>query len=1474
MLWTLSVIIILAAAIIFSLRFKPVQTFVAKKAAAYLSKELRTRVEIKSLYIKPFKSVVLEGFYLQDQDKDTLIYAPRLTVDLNLLSIRKRRISVNTAQLDNGRFFLKKYKDGTTNLQFIINYFDSGEPKQKKKPSKKPYNITFDRIVLNQVAFKYRNYNHNDTIRGINFNDVFLYGLNTTVLNLDTKNHLFKAGIRNMTFREKSGFYLKNLTADAVIDTGQMEFRNLNLQTHGSNISNYLLMKYRDFDDFNNFIRKVYVRGRLRNTVVDSKDISFFTDAIDFMNINVRLNGAVSGYVNNIKARHFEIKAGQASYIRGNFDIKGLPDINKTFFNLQAEQLFTNRKDADHIIKGLTGKSGYIPEIAGKFGNVNFRGRFKGLLKDFAASGEFKTGLGRIVPDIKMNLTRQASYSGVVKIYDFDFGTLLSRRDLGRTSLSATIQGRGLNLSQLNDHINTNAAYIEFNGYRYNNVILNGDIANKLFNGIASVNDRNLHLNFTGKVDLKPALPWFNFSARIGLANLHKLGFTKDTLQAEASLHAAFRGNNLNNLQGNLNLSRIRLSSPDSSLVVDSVNLTASGSGNSRLLAVNSNILDASIRGEYDLNTLPAYFKAVIKRYIPSFKTSAVRPSNQNFNLYVQLKDFAPFSMLFIPDLQIPDGAVFYGRFNSADSIAAINGSSPLIKYKKLRINNFILDESAATNALNIFLTADRIDITDSLYIKNINIANIIHNDSLGLNIKLSDKDARNQLDLNGLVEFNTDTLARLSILPSEVIINNEVWRVPEQVKFRLDKGKIYVSQFELNRNDQLLTIDGVISPQPEDRLTAEFKKFKLATFNPLTRGAGVELAGELNGHMTLSSVTRKPKIESELTIDTLTMNSTRIGDLKLVAGLDNETKLVNVNMDIMKDGHETMNVQGTYDAGAAKNTLNLSLLMEDNELIVFQPALKHLVSDLSGKVSARLNVSGNVLDPKINGTLNLKDAHLTVNYLKTPYTITDEVTVENSVIHLNDLEIKDTKNNTARATGTVDMRDPLNPDINVSIRANHFMALNTTAKDNPLYYGTAFATGNFRFRGPTNNMKIDISAKTEDGTIFNIPLNSSETVQNNDFITFVAKDSTFKPKSQSFFLPGLILNMDLTVDENSVANIYTNLGRLNGRGTGSINMKITSQGDFEMYGNYLISSGKFQFTAQDFINKIFDLNQGGSIRWTGDPAEALINLKAVYSLRADVRPLYMAAGRAANEGRVQTEAIMNLSGNLTRPDISFDINFPSDAYIKDELQSYFSDVNNKNTQALSLIVRRSFSPNTGMVNAQAVNSTLKNAGTELFVNQFNNILAQWLNWNFLDLNIRSFNEASASLRVLNERLIITGGVTGRTDLNDYTLIGNEVTRDVEMLYLLQKDGSLTARVSNRLNNRNFLNPEQEYISAVGLVYRQDFETFGEFLRALIGKKRLDERRRQPIPAPLPTTPQSPSSAILPSSGGSSKKQK
>src|SRR5690606_21113368 len=222
---------------------------------------------------------------------------------------------------------------------------------------------------------------------------------------------------------------------------------------------------------------------------------------------------------------------------------------------------------------------------------------------------------------------------------------------------------------------------------------------------------------------------------------------------------------------------------------------------------------------------------------------------------------------------------------------------------------------------------------------------------------------------------------------------------------------------------------------------------------------------------------------------------------------------------------------------------------------------------------------------------------------------------------------------------------------------------------------------------------------------------------------------------------------------------------------------------------------------------------------------------------RTAIGPLYNAAGHSGENERVLAQADMLIKGTLSQPDVTFDLNFPQNPYIKDQLQSYLSDANNINQQALSLIVRRSFTPSSTNEIGREVNNTLLSAGTEIAFNQLNNIISQSLNMNFLDLNIRSFNDASASLRLLNDRLVLSGGISDRSnyEATDLTFFRQGVTTDAELTFKLRKEGNLLLRAYNRPYTRNFLirSTDAEYISAIGLAYRQEFNSLGEFWRKI-----------------------------------------
>lgn len=1458
MLYVLIAFILLIATLIFSLQFKQVQTWAAKKVTVFLSKELNTKVEINSIYLKPFKSIVLEGFLLEDLEGDTLLQTPKLTVDISHFApIRERKIDIEFIELENGRFFLKEYKDSTTNLSFIIDYFSPATVDTTKK--KKPFELTLNDINIKNLDFRYINYKADKFLgKGINYDNIYLKNLSADIKGLDLKNHLFRAQINKLTFKEKSGFYLKNLTAETTVDTNSIVLEKLLLETPKTLLKDYYSMKFNTFKDFQDFTSKVRVEGRFKNSRISSQDIAFFAPALAGMDLNIEANGIVRGLINNLKARDLSIKAGKATYIKGDFDVKGLPSWENTFLDLRFDQVYSNKKDIDFILSKLTGnKIKAIPDIINKFGNINFNGQFTGFQNDFIAYGEFKTGLGRVKSDVNMKISKAGtpSYIGKIEAFDFNIGNLLDQQLLNRTTFKVNIEGRGFDINTLAEKLDAKVRYFDFKGYRYSNIAIDGKINRQVFNGNILVNDQNLKLNFAGLANLNPELPEFNFKAAIRGANLHHLKLLKDTLQIDADFTTDFSGSNLDNIQGQLALNNIRATTADTTLFLDSVYLNAEGIGKDRLLALTSNIGDARIRGQYDLATLPSAFKTIVKRYIPSLPLKIYPPKDQNFDFTIDLKNFDYISGLIIPQLKIPERGLLNGKFDSQNNLVTLNGFAKTIKYNDMVFHNFIIDQNTLLNSFEAIFSLDKIEFSEGgIFVQNIIIQNTLKNDSLSFNLKLSDKDATNQLDLYGLIEFGTDTLAKVSILPSDVIIDNSVWKIEDKVRFKFEENRTIIEGFELSNTNQMIAINGAISSSQDDMLEVVIENLRLASLSQLTKGFGVNLNGVLNGSAQMASILGKPDIESKITIDSLKYNNTEIGFLDMGSVYNNENNNINIAATISKNNKKTTEIKGIVDFQSETNNLDLDLVLDNTELIIFEPFIKSLVSNLSGQVSSDLKVNGKFSNPQINGKVSLVNAGLTVNYLKTPYIINDDFEVENSVIQLKDLAIKDNFNHQAIANGSVDLKNPNNPNINVSLKATNFLSLNTTAKDNPLYYGTAFATGTFTFRGPTDAMNINIKAKTEEGTIFTIPLNGASTIGDNDFITYIAKDSSLTKENKKDYFNGLTMEFELTVDQASIANIITDVGNLSGKGDALLRLKITSLGDFEMFGDYIINEGKFDFTANNVINKTFDIKKGGTIRWTGNPSDAIINLNAAYSVRASILPLYQAAGRTipddSRNERILAEAEMILKGALLNPDISFNLDFPNNTQIKTELQGYLDNEDNKRQQVINLVVRNSFNGNSG-AGIGFTNSDLLGSGLELAFGKLNNIISQSLNIKNLDINVRSQNEIGGSYSFLDNRLRISGNFVNNkytTDVLDNSLLNSnltDLTRDLEMTYNINKDGSFVAKAFQRPTNRDFFNLNRDiYVNGLGLVYTQEYDTFAEFIRNTFARGRRTKENK------------------------------
>jgi hypothetical protein len=170
-LWVIASIIMLVVLIALSLNIPAVQNFVKDKAITYLKNKTHTEVRLESIKIAFPKDVVLNKFYMEDLNKDTLLYAKRLAVDISLLKLINNKVEINNIELENIRANVHRIApDSTFNFSFLMDAFMSEEKKPEEEVAKdttSTLKFSLDKISLVDVGIKYR-----DDVAG---NDVNFY---------------------------------------------------------------------------------------------------------------------------------------------------------------------------------------------------------------------------------------------------------------------------------------------------------------------------------------------------------------------------------------------------------------------------------------------------------------------------------------------------------------------------------------------------------------------------------------------------------------------------------------------------------------------------------------------------------------------------------------------------------------------------------------------------------------------------------------------------------------------------------------------------------------------------------------------------------------------------------------------------------------------------------------------------------------------------------------------------------------------------------------------------------------------------------------------------------------------------------------------------------------------------------------------------------------------------------------------------
>lgn len=1449
----ITLLAVLALLVFFAIRNSRVQNYVAIQLTDFLGNTLQTDFTIGSASYNIFKKLNFHDVLIKDLQGDTLLYTNKLSINWKRLNRKKRELTIKRISFDNAyiNFYLPS-DSAPINLQFIIDHIENN-----KDTSKTKLTMNIKKIDFNNSVFRFRDMSKPTDSDKLTPSDMYFREFNVSIRDFKKASDTISMHISDLSFTDHSGFHLEKMESDFSVHKTFMKFNDLYIKTRYSDInSSHFYLTFENFQSIGKgrFPYAAIFNARLNKSRLLISDLGYFAPALKQLKNYITLETSITNSINNLKLSNTRLAFGELSEIAGNFEFNGLPDTKNTFMFFDINHLVTHADDIAGISIG--NKTPKIPQMLHNLDTITYKGKFTGFPGDFVTYGKFGSSLGNISTDILLrpDTLKNVYYKGNIKAKNFMAGKLLSKNnDIGRTSFNMQVEGTNFRNNSFRSNTKGTFDYIEYRNYPVKDISLNGLLTEKRFNGELTINDSNLDFNFNGEIDFTQEIRKYKFNAQVNHANLSKLNIVKSDPNYTISfiIKANATGNAFNNVNGEVNILNAFFSNTQGQLQLYDIALTAFNRADSNYLGINSEIIDGNMTGNFMLDKFNQSVYRFIQRYLPSVNGSRKYQKHSfhgNFKLDVELKNIRPVVEYFAPEYSVANNSKISMQFTDSDKPFNMLLQSNEITYKKYRCKNLYINALANDSALTIETGCERLTLNEQIHLENFTLLSSIQNDSIALTNRWHNWDtlvSRGNIQAWLLLDKNPGNKLRyaLNVAPSEMVFSDSLWNINHS-SFIIDTNKIRINHFSLEHNNQKIVANGLLNKNTSDSISLHFQHYNLSNINHLLGKNQNLLQGKLNGYAVLTHINKVPNLFTELNINNLVVNKQEFGNAELNTIWNDKDNSLNLNANIFKGRLNTINILGKYQPFNG-HAITASITFNKLRLSVLNPYISSIFSDLRGLLSGRISVGGSLQQPLLNGHLNMLKTSFIVNFLNTRYSFSDKIDLSNNKILFNNIEIFDTDGNTAYLNGAINNEYLKNFNLDLNIETNNFLCINTTYSNNPLYYGTAYSTGLIEINGPTNKLALNITARTDPKTVFNIPLQDNANVHEYNFISFNTKKQEEKPifiRNEAASEANLNMNFDLQVTPDAEIQIIfdSKVGDIiKSRGEGNINMQINTQGKFNMYGEYNISEeGTYLFTLKNIINKKFTVKPGSSITWKGDPAKADIDMIAVYHTKTSLAPLFNTEEESAIYDRsTRVNCLLKMTGNLNQPDIQTGLEFPNvDVTARSDIERQldFNDTEEINKQFLALLTINAFLPEGKYNFDRAGRSSGISTTTELLSNQLSNWLSQFskqfdfgIDYNYQDPESDASDEIAlnVSTQLWNNRVNINvaGNYSNNSQTQENTNIG-----DFEVDVKLNKSGKLRFKAFNQSEDDYSDQNLNDRTQGIGFFYQEEFNSISD----------------------------------------------
>ena len=1465
-----------------------VQSAIAKRASVYASEYLGAVVHIDEIDFDLFSKINIRGFYVEDFDKDTLLYVSHAKADINGLNIAKYGLRLEDVEATGVTFNLRELSSGGMNISALV------EKLRDRSREDSNFRLYIDDIEAKDLEFVLEKQQHRNPKYGVDFSDMQLSNIDAHITNFAVEGGAVRMDIEELSAVEKSGFELASMSAYLSVNHGEILLDDLSIGTKSSSLRlPKLVLQAEDWRCYSNFAHDVVMKIDISPSVLSTKDLAYFVPALEGSSVVVRsLAGGVSGLLSDLDCKVKSAQVGAASSVALKCSIEGLPRWGEARYVVGVERIYATAADVLSVVDGICSKalSERLVEIIESVGWVDMRATVGGVPRDFRVTGNIGTGAGDVSGDVTVGRKEDGRIAlmGDVRGVGLDVGSIASVKSLGAVTSSVMFNGSvgSAESGGVIGDVSLNVESIGVGKNIFTNIEGKAIISGNDYLATVTSYDPNLKFDLRADVCLDSNSPKCDATLSLKRADLRALGLnTRDAVSVlSANVGVDLQGILTDGVDGSISIADIEYHHPGGKFVEDRVKIDCRNYGSYNTIQLNSDVMAINYGSSSTYTESVSHIVNALKNYLPLLYSKAGAEQAEAKSVvdtdYTVLsisagKEINSLLEVFARDLIVAPNSSVDLRLNPYKGEVKLSSESEAVQYNGWILADWECDvqSGAVRDSLEVKFDSRGLYMGTRPIMQNIGITSGVCNNIVNV-VATFDDEAKD--GNSAMVSFQAELLhneqtgrnnIHIDLSPSYFYNASERWDLTAH-GIDIEPSKVSIRNFLMARPDQHLVVDGVASKSRYDAVRLLFYNFDVSGLSVFTERIGYSVEGLFNGYAVAKSVLKDIEFEASIAVDSIKVNGLEVAPQHITSSWD--TALNRANIVVRDRGLNKSVIEGYFSP--VNNSYSADLTIGNADINLLNPFLKSVLTDMEGKMDISANITGVGQKAMLSGSAHVNSFGAMVGYTKARYKAPSaKVTFENNHVLAPRIALYDEDGNMGNLSLDVDLSHLRNVTYDVGLDVNKMLVLNTTANDNDSFYGHIYATGDATIQGDRRGAKMNIDVTTADGSKFYLPLQRKENVSYANFVSFVTPN--IEKVDSIDFLTRLMMSHDMrasreranvsTLDIDIHINVLPNIEMqlvidptmgdiIKAKGTGELSMHVVPEASiFEMNGDVKITEGTYLFTLSNIINKLFTVVPGSTLHWSGDPKSADVNLDAVYSTKASLSPLIGSSVQGFDTSHaVPVDCYIKLTDKLKSPTPTFDIKVPNVApEIQAIVQSALNDQHAIATQMFWLLAANTFSADDTGVTGVSLSAT---TGFELLSNQLSN----WLSgedYNII-LRYRPRNNISGdevdfgfSKSWFNNRLIVEleGGYLSDASVQAMQKESNFVG-EAFITWLIDPEGVMRFRGFTQTIDRYGENQGMQE-SGIGFYYNESFNTFADLRRSLRTRFGRSENRLKDI---------------------------